>query len=225
MKPLERLHLEVTNVCNFKCEFCPDNIMKRHRGHMAWPLLEQILDEVAPHRLCRVVAFHLMGEPLIYPDFFSAIHGAIQRGLKLHLTTNGSTFHLIPEQIEALVRSQVPKVTISLQTPNPGTFVLRGAPPRLTAADYFAGITRYVQANLQHPAAVTRIHVKVLDTTPHPFLVPHKPIAVVAGAVAMRSQLWDWAQRLMGPQVQEEASIQRAIAAYRPGRWHLIPLH
>ena len=70
---LERIHLEVTNVCNFKCEFCPDAIMERKRGHMDWALLEKALDEIAEHRLAKTVAFHLMGEPLIYPPIFEAI--------------------------------------------------------------------------------------------------------------------------------------------------------
>lgn len=54
---LERLHIEVTNVCNFKCEFCPDGIMQRRRGHMEPALLEQILEEVAATGLARVMVF------------------------------------------------------------------------------------------------------------------------------------------------------------------------
>jgi len=98
---LERIHLEVTNVCNFKCEFCPDAIMERKRGHMDLGLLTQALDEIADHRLAKIVAFHLMGEPLIYPHIFEAIAMACDRQLNLHLTTNGSTFHIRPEHIES----------------------------------------------------------------------------------------------------------------------------
>ncbi|MEN9221078.1 MAG: hypothetical protein Q6M04_01430, partial [Thermostichus sp. BF3_bins_97] len=76
---LERLHIEVTNVCNFKCEFCPDAMMERRRGHMDPVLLEQILEEVAATQLARVIAFHLMGEPLISPDLFQGIHRAVAR--------------------------------------------------------------------------------------------------------------------------------------------------
>ncbi len=101
-RPLERIHLEVTNVCNFKCEFCPDAIMERKRGHMDIDLLEKALDEIADHNLAKIVAFHLMGEPLIYPHIFDAIEMAIARQLNLHLTTNGSTFHIRPEHIEKL---------------------------------------------------------------------------------------------------------------------------
>ncbi|MEM9512771.1 MAG: radical SAM protein, partial [Cyanobacteria bacterium P01_E01_bin.48] len=76
---LDRLHVEVTNICNFKCEFCPDAIMERRRGHMDFGLLERILDEVAERKLANIVTFHLMGEPLIYPHIFEAIAMAVER--------------------------------------------------------------------------------------------------------------------------------------------------
>jgi molybdenum cofactor biosynthesis enzyme MoaA len=53
---------------------------------------------------------------------------AIARTLNLHLTTNGSTFHVRLEHIQKLVSSGIPKVTISLRTPDPDTFIIRGHP-------------------------------------------------------------------------------------------------
>ncbi|MGB3294673.1 MAG: radical SAM protein, partial [Phormidesmis sp.] len=192
---LERIHLEVTNVCNFKCEFCPDAIMQRQRGHMDFALLEKALSEIADNRLAKIVAFHLMGEPLIYPHIFEAITLACAHNLNLHLTTNGSTFHIRPEHIQKLVTSGIPKVTISLQTPDPDTFIIRGAPPNLKPEQYFEGITRYVRANLADETSKTRVHLKFLDTTPHPFLVPHKTMHVVEGKEQMQQQLREWSDR------------------------------
>ncbi|MEM6714778.1 MAG: radical SAM protein [Cyanobacteria bacterium P01_C01_bin.147] len=228
MRQLDRLHIEVTNVCNFKCEFCPDAIMARRRGHMSFELLDNLLQTIADHQLARIVTFHLMGEPFIYPHIFAGIQNAVERSLQLHLTTNGSTFHLVPNHIERLVQSQVPKVTISLQTPDPHTFQLRGAPPRLQSEAYFAGITQYVQANLRSPTSPTRVHVKLLDTTPHPFLVPHKPLDIIDGKAEMVTELTTWAERLLDDFTDEDidwSQIYRAIRRFRPGRWQLIPLH
>jgi len=223
---LERLHIEVTNICNFKCEFCPDAIMERRRGHMDPALLEQILDEVAATGLARVIAFHLMGEPLIYPHIFQGIHRAVGRGLDLHLTSNGSTFALWPEHIEKLIHSRLPKLTISLQTPDPVTFSIRGAPPRLTPERYFAGIGQFLQAHLRS-ASPTQVHLKFLDTSPHPFLVPHKSLSVIDSAQQMRSQLSAWATRaLQGiPDAPDPNWVGSQIAAHRPGRWQQIRIH
>jgi MoaA/NifB/PqqE/SkfB family radical SAM enzyme len=227
MPPLDRLHIELTNVCNFKCEFCPDAIMERRRGHMSLALLEALLDDIATQQLTKILTFHLMGEPFIHPHIFDAIAMAVERSLPLHLTTNGSTFHLMPHHIKQLVHSGVPKVTISLQTPEPETFQLRGAPPRLTADAYFDGITRLVQTNLNTPSSSTRLHIKFLDTTPHPFLVPHKSMSVVANQQHMQAELTRWSELLLnGTEVTVDwEAIRKAIAGYRPGRWHLMPLH
>jgi hypothetical protein len=114
-----------------------------------------------------------------------------------------------------------------LQTPDPQTFTLRGAPPRLEPDAYFDGITRYVQTNLQTPESPTRIHIKFLDTTPHPFLVPHKPMHIVEGKTAMRQELLRWAERLLDglEQAPSRQVLEQAIARHQPGRWQLIPLH
>jgi organic radical activating enzyme len=225
-KRLERIHLEVTNVCNFKCEFCPDAIMMRKRGHMDWALLETALHEIAQKQLAHIVAFHLMGEPLIYPQIFPAIELASQLRLNLHLTTNGSTFALKLNHIAQLVASGIPKVTISLQTPDPLTFAIRGAPPALTPEQYFEGITQFVQANLADPASATRVHLKFLDTTPHPFLVPHKPLHVVEGKAQMQQQLLHWAERLLTHTTDggSRSEMQHRIQRYKPGRWQVIEL-
>ncbi|MFE4106453.1 radical SAM/SPASM domain-containing protein [Almyronema epifaneia] len=225
MHRLDRLHLEVTNVCNFKCEFCPDAIMQRSRGHMDFSLLERLIDEISDRQLARIVTFHLMGEPLIYPFIFMAIQRAVERGLALHLTTNGSTFHLRPDHIERLVASGLPKLTISLQTPDPQTFTIRGAPPKLKPEQYFDGITRYVQAHLAADSP-TRVHLKFLDTTPHPFLVPHKPLSVIAGKTQMQQELYNWAKRLLAgyAAAPKATTLQQRISRYKPGRWQIIEL-
>ena len=223
---LERIHLEVTNVCNFKCEFCPDAIMERKRGHMNMALLEKALDEIAEQRIAKIVAFHLMGEPLIYPHIFEAIQMAGDRQLNLHLTTNGSTFHLRPDHIEKLVASGIPKVTISLQTPDPDTFIIRGAPPKLQPEQYFDGIAQYVKANLASSQSPTRVHLKFLDTTPHPFLVPHKSMHVIEGKQQMQQQLKEWSDRLLEDYSSRPPKEQIAakLASHKPGRWQVIEL-
>ena len=225
-RQLERIHLEVTNVCNFKCEFCPDAIMERKRGHMDFDLLTRALDEISERQLAKIVAFHLMGEPLIYPHIFEGISAALERDINLHLTTNGSTFHIRPEHIQKLVSSGIPKVTISLQTPDPDTFIIRGAPPKLQPEQYFEGITNYVQANLADEDSPTRVHLKFLDTTPHPFLVPHKTMHVVEGKEQMQKQLREWSDRLLLnlPNRPDQAEINNKLAAHKPGRWQVVEL-
>ncbi|MBI5252492.1 MAG: radical SAM/SPASM domain-containing protein, partial [Desulfomonile tiedjei] len=43
----QRIHLELTNRCNFSCVFCPDGIMTRKRGTMTESLARSALDQIS----------------------------------------------------------------------------------------------------------------------------------------------------------------------------------
>jgi hypothetical protein len=122
--PVRRLHVELTNRCNFACEFCPDADMRRPRGTMAPSLVERILGEAGGDALAREAHFHVMGDPLLYPDLSDAVGAARRHGLEAWVTTNGSL--LTPRAVTQLRDAGLSHLTISLQTPDAATFALRG---------------------------------------------------------------------------------------------------
>ncbi len=61
--PLQRVHIELTNVCDFNCVFCPKSRMKRPYGFMETGLAKRVITEIGVHEVCEKVTFHLMGEP------------------------------------------------------------------------------------------------------------------------------------------------------------------
>lgn len=188
--------------------------MQRRRGHMSLEMLQQILQEVATHQLADVVTFHLMGEPLIHPHIFEAIAMSNALGLNLHITTNGSTLALRADHPERLMASAPPKVTISLQTPEPDTYGIRGAPAKLSAAAYFAAIEHYVLENLAR--GQTKVHLKFLDTSPHPFLVPQAALDIASDRETLKHHLDTWARRL---------GFEPHFKSLRSGRWQTFSLH
>ncbi|MBT3189052.1 MAG: radical SAM protein [Anaerolineae bacterium] len=192
----EHIHIEVTNVCNFACEFCPDMILKRPRGHIDLELLRKILDEVATFEGRPTVLFHVMGEPLLYPHIFDALEMAVECDLNLELITNGSTFHLIPKHIQKLIAANVPKVTISLQTPDEETFTIRGEMKNLSADDYFQGIINFTRENMRSDSK-TIVQVKFMDSTPTFFSVPYKTLRVIKGRDELRHHLSDWKKKFL----------------------------
>jgi len=191
----KHIHIEVTNVCNFQCQFCPDAVMKRQRGHMELGLLQKILDEIAGFPGRPTIFFHLMGEPLLYPHIFDAISMAVERGLDLELITNGSTFYLIPKHIHQLVESGIPKVTVSLQTPDAGTFHLRGA-KGLEAEQYFQGIVRFARENMLSKSN-TIAQIKFMDSTPTFYSAPYKAMRIINGRKQLRRHLSDWTEKIL----------------------------
>ncbi len=123
--PVGRLHIELTNRCNFSCEFCPDSRMARRRGSMDFDVLARVLDEVSDKKIASTVFFHVMGEPLLYPRLVEGLSYARDRGLDTCVTTNGSL--LSGQMLSEMAEAGVSKVILSLQTPDEATFGHRGA--------------------------------------------------------------------------------------------------
>ena len=85
MKKFKRVYIEITNICNLQCSFCP--VVERDKLTMSVSLFEKVINEVAP--LTEQVCLHLMGEPLAHPDFPIIIRLCEEAKVKVNLTTNG----------------------------------------------------------------------------------------------------------------------------------------
>src|SRR5512139_2703466 len=144
--PVRRLHVELTNRCNFSCEFCPDGKMRRPRGTMEFPLLERILSDAAG--VAREVHFHVMGEPALYPRLGDAVRAAASRGFVPSVTTNGSL--LSPGAVGDIAARGLEQLTVSVQTPDPDSFRLRGA-PGVTFREYREKIVAASRSVLGNP--------------------------------------------------------------------------
>ncbi len=116
----KRIHLELTNRCNFSCVFCPDGIMTRKRGMIDEDLARSALDQIADLDLAEKVTFHVMGEPMLHPRFFQILDHAHSLGLNIGLTTNGSL--LSPRTIQMLADRDLHQIDISLQSPGRESF-------------------------------------------------------------------------------------------------------
>lgn len=113
---LKKAYLEITNICNLACAFCPGTAREKHM------LTREEFETLAGKLRGRVeyLYFHLMGEPLLHPllpDFLEIAGGM---GFKLMITTNGV---LLREKGAVLCESPaLLKVSVSLQSfeANPG---------------------------------------------------------------------------------------------------------
>ena len=61
------LSIEVTNVCNSRCVFCPNKIMKRARQHLDMRLFEKTVNEFVAMGGTNMSFNCCMGEPLLDP--------------------------------------------------------------------------------------------------------------------------------------------------------------
>ena len=61
MRKFKKVYIEITNICNLSCNFCPKT--KRKYKFMNREEFNYILKEVKP--FTNHIYFHLMGEPLL----------------------------------------------------------------------------------------------------------------------------------------------------------------
>lgn len=117
--------LELTNKCNFHCEFCPSDLQTRPQGFMDFSLVKKIFDEIAMKKIVTAVNLHLMGEPTLHPKLDEIFLYAKKKKIPVHLTTNGST--LVKKRVPRLLENISGKIVASLMTPTKETYKVRGA--------------------------------------------------------------------------------------------------
>ncbi|MFH1113953.1 MAG: radical SAM/SPASM domain-containing protein [Pseudomonadota bacterium] len=156
----QRIHVELTNKCNFSCVFCPDSMMSRKRGFMAEDLARSALDQISALGITEKVTFHVMGEPLLHPRFFEILDHARIVGLPVGLTTNGAL--LTKKTIAKLAERDLHQIDISLQTPDPDSFrTTRGA--RVEFEKYRRGLLDLLAACAERPSPPT-FKIRIMTT-------------------------------------------------------------
>ena len=108
-KRYSRAYVEITNICNRSCSFCPGT--KREPRRMTKEEFTHICKEIFP--LTSYVYLHVMGEPLTHPELSELVKIAKNIGLKVAITTNGT---LLEKCGSALIEAGVYKVSLSVHS-------------------------------------------------------------------------------------------------------------
>lgn len=95
MSNFKRIYIEITNVCNLHCSFCPKT--SRKPEFMGFELFRKILNEVGNHS--KYIYFHVMGEPLMHPEIEAFLDLCLQYGFFANITTNGTLIGKVKEKI------------------------------------------------------------------------------------------------------------------------------
>ena len=110
MKRFKKVYIEISNICNLSCSFCPKT--ERAPKQMSIYEFETVVKKVSP--FTDYVYFHLLGEPLLHPDLSDFLSICEKQGLKVIITTNGT---LLPQKTEILLNSKSHyKTVISLHS-------------------------------------------------------------------------------------------------------------
>lgn len=85
MRFFKRIYIEITNICNLNCTFCPKTSRKPEFMDIA--IFEKILTKL--DSCTGYLYFHVMGEPLLHPDISIFLDLCHKYSFKVNITTNG----------------------------------------------------------------------------------------------------------------------------------------
>jgi tetratricopeptide (TPR) repeat protein/MoaA/NifB/PqqE/SkfB family radical SAM enzyme len=118
------VYFELTNKCNFHCDFCPSDSQKRDIGSMDLELVKQLYEENADKKLSNIVNLHLMGEPTLHPELIEILKFGASKNVKTDLVTNIST--LVDKNVPKILDALYGTITASHMTPTEETYHFRG---------------------------------------------------------------------------------------------------
>ena len=105
---ITRCYLEITNICNLDCIFCPKTV--RAKRSLTLQEFDCLTDRLRGE--VKFLYFHLMGEPLLHRHLPQFIVTAREKGFIPVLTTNGTLL----EKAQAVIEAVPHKVQISLHS-------------------------------------------------------------------------------------------------------------
>lgn len=95
MKEFKKVYIEITNVCNLKCDFCPQT--NRNPEFMSIGTFGNILDQIKPHT--NYIYLHVKGEPLLHPELNKLLDISHEKGFKVNITTNGTLIDNVKDML------------------------------------------------------------------------------------------------------------------------------
>lgn len=109
MKKYKKVYIEITNICNLNCSFCPGH--KRRPKEMSAADFKAVLDKT--HHIGENFYLHLMGEPTAHSQFGEIIDICNSYNIRPNITTNGT---LLAKQADIILSKDVRNVSISLHS-------------------------------------------------------------------------------------------------------------
>jgi hypothetical protein len=154
----KRIYVEISNVCNLQCSFCPE--VGRDKKVMSREAFLQLLPKIAPWT--EEVCLHLMGEPLAHPEFREIVEACAAFSLPINLTTNG-TLLTRKSNSAVLLNPIIRQVNFSVQS-------YFGSPRHgVTLTDYLGPIFRWTHlARRQRPDLYVNYRFWLMDDEASP---------------------------------------------------------
>lgn len=106
----KRVYVEITNICNLRCSFCPPS--ERNNQFMTLEAFSHILEKIK--NFTEYLYLHVKGEPLLHPDLGLFLDMCNENNIKVNITTNGTLINSIGDML--LTKPAIRQISFSLQS-------------------------------------------------------------------------------------------------------------
>jgi MoaA/NifB/PqqE/SkfB family radical SAM enzyme len=224
--PFKRVHVELTNRCDFDCQFCPKSQMTRSYGNMDTNLAKDTIAEIGEKGIAEKVTFHVMGEPTLHPEFFEILDFAAKKGVRVGLTTNGGG--LGGHVGRRLTAYDLHQLDISIQTPDEASFALRRA-GKLQFEAYIGGILEFFSDYVK-PGKKTIVKFRFMNTRFQDKGLEEKmgPMQLMSSTRDLRNMFRHWAGRIYAlldvPQSMQQKAFEKidSLVSYK---WNVVEIY
>lgn len=104
-----RIYIEITNICNLNCDFCPST--SRVKKSMSVSDFKKIILKIKDYT--NHIYLHVKGEPLMHPDLDNILKIANEYNLNVNITTNG---RLLNNRLNIINNNKIRQLNISLHS-------------------------------------------------------------------------------------------------------------
>lgn len=155
MKSFKKVYVEITNICNLKCDFCPRT--KRNQEFMNIETFSNILEQIKPHT--KHIYFHVKGEPLLHPEIDKLLEISYEKGFKVNLTTNGTLIDKVGKML--LTKPAIRQINFSLHS-------ISGNKEFNNKKAYVNNILSFTKEAMEKTEILLTLRLWNLDNTTHP---------------------------------------------------------
>ncbi|WP_419677764.1 radical SAM/SPASM domain-containing protein [Aliarcobacter lanthieri] len=112
IKKFRKVHIEITNICNLKCTFCPPKSLPNKT--MDLELFSRVNKELK--EFTNELAYHIVGDPLVLSNLNNFLDISKNNSLKVNITTTAN--NISKKHYETLLNDAIKQINFSINSYN-----------------------------------------------------------------------------------------------------------
>ena len=112
IKKFRKVHIEITNICNLKCTFCPPK--EKPKAIMSLEKFDNLNRQLKDYT--KELAYHVVGDPLVLSNLQEYLNISFKHGLKVNIVTTAN--NLTTNHFDTLMNQSIKQINFSINSYN-----------------------------------------------------------------------------------------------------------